>query len=52
MTLSADIVTDKGTISVDLFPDKTPITVANFAHEMHVKAQDVLKKLIAANLLL
>ncbi|MDC0213548.1 peptidylprolyl isomerase [Gammaproteobacteria bacterium] len=30
MTLSADIVTDKGTISVDLFSDKTPVTVANF----------------------
>ena len=32
MTLSADIVTDKGTISVDLFSDKTPVTVANFVN--------------------
>jgi len=30
--LSAEIVTDKGTISVDLFLDQTPITVANFVN--------------------
>ena len=32
MTLSADIVTDKGTISVDLISDNTPVTVANFVN--------------------
>ncbi len=30
--LSADIVTEKGTISVDLFSEQTPITVANFVN--------------------
>ena len=30
--LSAEIVTDKGTISVDLFSEQTPITVANFVN--------------------
>ena len=30
--LSAEIVTEKGTISVDLFPEQTPITVANFVN--------------------
>ena len=30
--LSAEIITDKGTISVDLFSDLTPITVANFVN--------------------
>ena len=30
--LSAEIVTDKGTISVHLFLDQTPITVANFVN--------------------
>ena len=30
--LSAEIVTEKGTISVDLFSEQTPITVANFAN--------------------
>ena len=30
--LSAEIVTEKGTISVDLFSDQTPITVANFVN--------------------
>ena len=30
--LSAEIVTEKGTISVDLFSEQTPITVANFVN--------------------
>ena len=30
--LSAEIVTEKGTISVDLFSELTPITVANFVN--------------------
>ena len=30
--LSADIVTEKGIISVDLFSEQTPITVANFVN--------------------
>ncbi len=30
--LSAEIVTDKGTISVDLFAEQSPITVANFVN--------------------
>ena len=30
--LSAEIVTGKGTISVDLFSEQTPITVANFVN--------------------
>ena len=30
--LSAEIVTEKGTISVDLFSGQTPITVANFVN--------------------
>ena len=32
MMLSAEIVTEKGTISVDLFSEQTPITVANFVN--------------------
>ena len=30
--LSAEIVTERGTISVDLFSEQTPITVANFVN--------------------
>ena len=30
--LSAEIITEKGTISVDLFSEQTPITVANFVN--------------------
>ena len=30
--LSAEIVTEKGTISIDLFSEQTPITVANFVN--------------------
>lgn len=30
--MKAIIETDKGTINVDLYPDKTPVTVANFAN--------------------
>ena len=30
--LNAEIVTEKGTISVDLFSEQTPITVANFVN--------------------
>ena len=30
--LSAEIVTEKGTISVDLFSEQTPVTVANFVN--------------------
>ena len=30
--LSAEIITGKGTISVDLFSDQTPVTVANFVN--------------------
>ena len=30
--MKAIIVTTKGTINVDLFPEKTPVTVANFAN--------------------
>ena len=32
MMLSAEIVTERGTISVDLFSEQTPITVANFVN--------------------
>ena len=30
--LSAEIITEKGTISVDLFSEQTPVTVANFVN--------------------
>lgn len=32
MSLSAQIKTNKGTINLDLFDEKTPLTVANFAN--------------------
>jgi peptidyl-prolyl cis-trans isomerase B (cyclophilin B) len=32
MSIQAQIHTSKGTISIDLFPDKTPKTVANFVN--------------------
>lgn len=32
MSLVAVMVTDKGTINLDLYPDQTPVTVANFVN--------------------
>jgi peptidyl-prolyl cis-trans isomerase B (cyclophilin B) len=43
LNISASIETSKGTINLTLFPDKTPITVANFVNLANKKYYDGLK---------
>ena len=43
MNISASIETNKGTINLTLFPDKTPVTVASFVNLVNKKYYDGLK---------
>jgi peptidyl-prolyl cis-trans isomerase B (cyclophilin B) len=43
LNISASIETNKGTINLTLFPDKTPVTVASFVNLVNKKYYDGLK---------